>query len=261
MSRLLLAVLLAASGGAALAPPVIPTRRARMRRFSLEVLYCGPDPWTDCVQRCQGKVLVPSLNQSKRRILSWALLGILLIAAGSAYYAYHVYYLPGELRVAAAKGNLQEVERLLRAGVNVNQPLGLPSNSVLNRAVEGGNPEVVRTVLRAGADPNARGETGMTPLMVAAFFGNRAIIEVLLENAANKDLVEDRRKDTALLIAVRRGNSDAVKALLSAKSNPNQGSEWGAAPLCEARSRGLSDIERALIEAGAKCSPLEPRTK
>ncbi|HEX6267134.1 MAG TPA: ankyrin repeat domain-containing protein, partial [Burkholderiales bacterium] len=131
--------------------------------------------------------------------------------------------------------------------------LGLPSNSVLNRAVEGGNPEVVKSVLQAGADPNARGETGMTPLMMAAFFGKPSIIDVLLDHGADPGLIENRRRDTALLIAVNRGHTGVVRSLINGKVDANQGSEWGRSPLCEATSRGLADIEKLLVEAGGKC--------
>jgi len=192
------------------------------------------------------------MSSTVRRTLLWTALTVVVVAAGAIYYLYYSYYLPSELRIAATNGDLQRVEQLLKSGVNVNQPLGLPSNSVLNRAVEGGSPEVVEAVLRAGADPNAVGETGMNALMMAAFFGKPSIIEVLLRHGAKKDLVEERHKNTALLIAVRKGQAEAVKILINAGADPNQGSEWGDAPLCRARSMGHPDIEIALVQAGAK---------
>ena len=199
------------------------------------------------------------MSPSVRKALLWILLTAVVVVGGAIYHLYNSNYLPGELRIAATSGDLQRVEELLKTGVNVNQPLGLPSNSVLNRAVEGGNPEVVEAILRAGADPNLVGETGMTALMMAAFFGKLSIIEVLLRHGAKKDLVEERHKNTALLIAVRKGHVDAVRALLKAGADPDQGTEWGDAPLCRAQSMGRSDIEMALIQAGGKCAS-SPRT-
>ncbi len=194
------------------------------------------------------------IDRSKRRILVCVVLIALAAIGGGAYLLYHWYYLPSELRVAATKGDLGRVEQLLTAGADVHRPLGLASNSVLNRAVESGNPAVVKAVLAAGADPNAKGETGMTALMHAAFLGKPEVIEVLLDYGANPSVVEDRRKDTALLLAVARGNTEAVRVLAKAKTNVNQGSEWGRSPLCEAMSRGLHEIEKTLSEAGAKCA-------
>jgi len=193
------------------------------------------------------------MPKMKRTTVLWLGLIVLAAAAVGSYFAYQAYYLPNELRLAASKGDVQAVQKLIAAGADVNRQLGLPSNSVLNRAIESGKPELVKMVLQAGADPNAKGETGMTALMMAAFVGNPTVIDVLLAHQADPTLVEDRRKDTALLIAINRGHTEAVTALLKAKVDPNRGSEWGRSPLCEATSRGMRDIEKALIDAGAKC--------
>lgn len=193
---------------------------------------------------------MPKMN---RTTVLWLGLIVLAAAVAGSYFAYHAYYLPNELRLAASRGDVQAVEKLIAAGTDVNRQLGLPSNSVLNRAIESGKPDVVKMVLQAGADPNAKGETGMTPLMIATFVGNASVIDVLLAHQADPSLAEDRRKDTALLIAINRGHKEAVSTLLKAKVDPNRGSEWGRSPLCEAMSRGLRDIEKALIDAGAKC--------
>jgi ankyrin repeat protein len=193
------------------------------------------------------------MRPSMRKGLLWTLLAVILVGIGVSYYLYYSRHLPSELRIAAANGDLGRVEELLKTNVNVNQQLGLPSNSVLNRAVEGGNPEVVAAVLKAGADPNAVAETGMTALMMAAFFGKPVIVEILLQHGARKDLIEERHKNTALLIAVRKGHAEVVKVLLRAGADPNQGSEWGDAPLCRARTIEQPDVVTALVEAGGKC--------
>jgi ankyrin repeat protein len=197
---------------------------------------------------------MPQMSPSMQKGLLWTLLTVVAVVVGATYYLYYSYYLPSELRIAATNGDLRRVDELLKAKVNVNKQLGLPSNSVLNRAVEGGNPEVVEAVLKAGADLNAVGETGMTALMMAAFFGKPAIIEILIRHGAKKDLVEERHRNTALLIAIRKNHVAAVKVLLNAGADPNQGSELGDAPLCRAQSIGQSDIMAALVEAGGKCT-------
>jgi uncharacterized protein len=178
---------------------------------------------------------------------------VLIFTAVGGYYIYRTQYLPSELRVAATNGDLQRVQELLKAGVGVNQPLGLPSNSVLNRAIEGGNPAVVEAVLKAGANPNAVGETGTSPLIVAAFFGNPKIIQLLIQHGARTDVVEERHRNTALLTAIRKGHSEAVRALLKGGAHPNQGREWGDIPLCRAQSAGQADIVSILQQAGATC--------
>jgi ankyrin repeat protein len=170
-------------------------------------------------------------------------------------YVYQTQYLPSELRTAATRGDLARVQGIIAAGVDINAPLGLPSNSALNRAIEGGDPTVVKAFIDAGADVNAASETGMTPLMFAAFFGDARIVRLVLTAGARTDAIESRHKNTALLFAVRKAHVDAVNILLEAGANPNQGAEWGDAPLCRAQALARSDLEQVLRNAGGECGP------
>lgn len=54
----------------------------------------------------------------------------------------------------------------------------------------GGRKEIVRTLLRRGADPNARTERDVSALHLASFFGRRDIASLLLDAGADP-LVED----------------------------------------------------------------------
>ena len=189
---------------------------------------------------------------SKSLLISCSL--AVVLAAGG-YYVYQTQYLPSELRVAATRGDLARVQELIGRGVDINRPLGLPSNSALNRAIEGGNAAVVKAVLDAGANVNAIGESGMTPLMFAAFFGNASIVDLLIKAGARTDTVEPRHNNTALLIAVRKGHLETVETLIRGRADPNQGAERGNAPLCHAQALGRSDIEQVIRNAGGKCGP------
>ncbi len=191
-------------------------------------------------------------NARKNRVM-WGLVTTFIIILSAGYFLYHAYYLPSELRVAATNGDLRRVQQLLEAGTDVKKPLGPPSNSVLNRAVEGGNDQVVEAVLGAGADPNEPTETGMTPLMFAAFFGHSSIVENLVNHGAKLDAVDERHKNTALLIAIRKGNTDVVTKLLRAGADPNQGREWGDAPLCRAQALSKPQMVDVLMKGGAIC--------
>jgi uncharacterized protein len=179
--------------------------------------------------------------------------GLALVVSASGYYAYETQYLPSELRVAATRGELARVQELIRKGVDVNRVLGAPSNSALNRAIEGGNTAVVKVLIDTGADVNSTGESGMTPLMIAAFFGSASIVDLLIRAGARTDVVEPRHNNTALLIAVRRGHAETVSTLLRNRADPNLGAQWGDAPLCRAQAVGRTDIVEALRGAGGTC--------
>lgn len=73
---------------------------------------------------------------------------------------------------------------LLRHGVDPDGPLGV-SQTPLQRAVEDGEVEIARLLLRWGADPNTC-EKGRPPLHLAAESGSAPLIQLLLEYEARR---------------------------------------------------------------------------
>jgi ankyrin repeat protein len=85
--------------------------------------------------------------------------------------------------------------------------------------------QIVQTLLRAGAAPNAQGHGGQTPLHVATEMESFASARVLLDHGAKVD-VEDGDGDTALHIAVRCGFLDIenlTKLLFDGEDGDGQG--------------------------------------
>jgi ankyrin repeat protein len=72
--------------------------------------------------------------------------------------------------------------------------------------------EIVRMLIDAGADPNARSATGGTPLHTAAFTGDVIMVRLLLAAGASS-AVEDERGRTPLDVARERGQSEAAALL------------------------------------------------
>lgn len=79
-----------------------------------------------------------------------------------------------------------------------------------------GNPakqvECMRALIEAGADPNARNEEGITPLMDAAWFGCQHAVQELLRRGADPLLLNGKHR-TARDLASERGHK-AVEELL-----------------------------------------------
>ncbi|KAK6163138.1 hypothetical protein DH2020_002979 [Rehmannia glutinosa] len=65
----------------------------------------------------------------------------------------------------------------ISAGATVNVTAG--GATPLHIAADGGNPEIIKCLLQAGADPNAIDEDGWKPIQVAAARGNKVAVEVL----------------------------------------------------------------------------------
>ncbi|HVU23131.1 MAG TPA: ankyrin repeat domain-containing protein [Opitutus sp.] len=98
---------------------------------------------------------------------------------------------------AAKAGDLSAVQKALDEGADVNAE-GLGGGTPLFLAALKNQPEVVKLLLDKGADINRRPtNAGLTPLMTAAFSNHVSVVELLLERGADTGaLVSDRSADT-----------------------------------------------------------------
>ena len=74
------------------------------------------------------------------------------------------------------------------------------------------DPQLVRKLLDAGADPNAKSASGGTPLHTAAFTGDGAILDLLLARGADASIKNAQGK-TAADIARERGHPGMARVL------------------------------------------------
>jgi len=89
---------------------------------------------------------------------------------------------------------------------------------------------MVQSLLGAGADVNARGGTGNTPLMNAALFGYLNDMRALLLAGAKVN-DQDIAGETALMMAASMGFVDGVKMLVEAGADPSIVSKIGTTAL------------------------------
>lgn len=105
--------------------------------------------------------------------------------------------------LAAFFGQPAAVKALIAAGADVNAAAKNPLKvAALHAAVAGRNLEIVKTVLAAGADPNAQQQAGFRPIHEAGNNANRALAELLLAHGADPTLPSD---DGTSAIDVARG--------------------------------------------------------
>jgi ankyrin repeat protein len=74
--------------------------------------------------------------------------------------------------------------------------------------------EIVRMLLDKGADPNAKSQSGSTPLHTVAFTGDRASLDLLLKHGADRTIKNDEGK-TATDIAAERGHQEIADLLIA----------------------------------------------
>jgi uncharacterized protein len=125
-----------------------------------------------------------------------------------------------------------------------------PGGTLL-RAAERGDQALARTLIQQGADVNASGVDGSTPLHRAVFTDHFDVASLLIKAGA-KVQAADRYGVTPLTLACLNGNSKMIRLLIEAGADPQTVDSAGEPALMTAARTGVPDALRALIDAGAK---------
>lgn len=93
-----------------------------------------------------------------------------------------------------------------------------PSQESFIEAIKKNDIIIVKALIDAGADINARNRTGLTPLHVAALTGQKAAVELLIDKGANIN-AKNENGVTPLQMAALQGHQSIVTLL---KKHSNQ---------------------------------------
>jgi hypothetical protein len=179
---------------------------------------------------------------------------------------------PGILVEAAARGDAAEVRELI---VDYDVPAdacappkktaygddgGSFEPTPLVAAVLKGHNDVVKTLLKHGANTEVLDSDGNRPLHLAAMKGYAEVARRLCKAKAEKD-APGHAGATPLHLACRKGRGEVVRILVEAGASLDALDSKGSAPLHAAAAGGYEDVAEFLIAAGADPTRKDARGK
>jgi ankyrin repeat protein len=193
---------------------------------------------------------INSIIQWLDYINGYGLLTKLLALQGPTMEAFASNLLPAAIR----QKDETLVSTLLDVGVNPNSPMGYGRKLPLVLAVELGNSNITKILLKAGADVNAPPADGggRTALQAAVKEANIELVKILLDAEADVNAPPPNlHGSTALQAAAEEANIELVKILLKAGADVYAPPDdfHGRTALQAAAAKGNIDLTEILIEA------------
>ena len=160
-------------------------------------------------------------------------------------------YTQGLFLRRAKEGDLDAVRAYLALGMPVDVRDPNSQSTALLRATEGNHSDLIRFLVSAGADLEARDKDDDTALMTAVNWGNPEALRALIELGADLDALS-RKNGTPLVAAIESNRLKLAQMLLQAGANPDKSYGEGAyTALFNAVADDKAEFVSALIAAGA----------
>ncbi|XP_051502627.1 kinase D-interacting substrate of 220 kDa B-like isoform X2 [Myxocyprinus asiaticus] len=153
------------------------------------------------------------------------------------------------LMVASEQGSLEIVKELIRRGANVNLD-DIDCWTALISAAKEGHVEVVKELLENNANVEHRDMGGWSALMWASYKGRVEVARLLLEKGANPNIT-GQYSVYPIIWAAGRGHAEIVQLLLQHGAKVNCSDKYGTTPLIWAARKGHYDCVMHLLEDGA----------
>ncbi|MGE3189550.1 MAG: ankyrin repeat domain-containing protein, partial [Vicinamibacterales bacterium] len=156
------------------------------------------------------------------------------------------------LHWAAMRGDRALADMLLYAGANVGATTRLGAYTPLHLASRAGATGVVDALIGAGADVSARTTTGATALMLASQAGSAEVVTRLVAAGADVNAKESMYEQTALMFAAARDQAAVIKVLLAHGADAAAASKF--ADLAALTAPSDRDARQAAPVAGGRAA-------
>lgn len=190
----------------------------------------------------------------------FACMALMLIAFASPALA-QIPPSEGELRVyaglhaAAAKGDVAEIERLIKAGEKPNVQ-DSKSRTPLHVAAFAGKHAAARALIKLGANPNALEAQRYDIITIASVANDVEMLKLAIEGGGKATNITSPYDGTALIAAAHLGHAEVVRTLIAAKAPLDHVNNLGWTALIESivlgnGGKNHTDTLKALVDAGA----------
>ena len=154
------------------------------------------------------------------------------------------------LYLACEKGHPEIVRLLVKKGADMDKT-GCGMYTPLYMACQKGHLEIVQVLLEMGADIN-KSNGGWTSLDIACVRGHLNVVRFLVEKGADTERADDFSGCTPLFMACQYGHLDVARLLLEKGVDVNRADIYGETPLDIARENCRTEIISILEQAGAR---------
>jgi ankyrin repeat protein len=162
-----------------------------------------------------------------------------------------------ELVDAASNDDVQAIERLLRRGARIDDAVPdpfFPSTALRVATMMHRDHNAVQALVEHGANVNACSPGETPPLARVAYYGETELVRLMLRHGADPNRPGS---ETALLQAiVHRPHPETARVLLEAGADPNQPNGGGQLPLNWAVRNGYYEVVEVLLQYGADTNRL-----
>ena len=212
--------------------------------------------WTNHVQSDDGVIqndvqeLVTKLFSSPGVCFNnW--IALFDVGRGYGYSLRTSYNVPHRLYYASLLGLVRTVNELFLSSslADVDMAGGLFGSALASASVFG-QKEVVQILLENGANVNMEGGRDGSALASASTFGQKEVVQILLENGAEVNMV-GRFHGSALALASARGQKEVVQILLENGADVNSLGKGNQSPLRLSSINGHFSIAQILLDHGA----------